>query len=87
MLRLAVKYKTIFNHISERIKDKIEEKPVLQEEVEKDKTKKLGKKGVKEVKPKAIEPEVKVENEFESGEDINIKELIKENNEGKDDVD
>lgn len=32
LLRLAIKYKTIFNHISDRIKDKIEEKPAAKEE-------------------------------------------------------
>lgn len=45
----------------------------MKEENEVDKSKKGGKKGAKEVKTKPVEPEVKVENEFESSGEINIK--------------
>lgn len=43
MLRIAVKYKAMFNLISDRIKDKIKGKPTKEESFVSEKTKRGGK--------------------------------------------
>lgn len=77
LFRIAIKYKTVFNILSEKIKDAPEQVPQI-ETKGKDKGKSKGTGKPKE-KPKVVEDD----NEFEEVNQINVKELMKENNEGK----
>jgi hypothetical protein len=86
LLRIAIKYKAVFNMVAEKIKDKQPEAEKVGEQPKdaKEKKGKKGKESKEEEKGKFKEKEI---NEFDSIQEINIKELIKEHGQGRDSID
>lgn len=82
LLRIAIKYKAVFNLVAEKIKDDIKQPEPPKVNDPKEKEAKKGKK-VKE-EDKAKQKIQKEQNQFQNMNELNIKELIKESSQSRD---